>query len=87
VIAHGAPAVYLAFPRLAELGLAHAATTRHLPGARPFGDPASPFGPEAAVALAPAGLDLGRAAFARQVHGVEAARVVRPGHAGAVDIS
>src|SRR5262245_50498820 len=80
VIAHGAPIVYFTFPGLAALGVAHAATTRHLPGARPFGDPSAPFGPEAGRALAPAGLDLGRVAFARQVHGVEVARVTKPGH-------
>jgi len=86
VIAHGTPAVYFTFPGLAELGVAHAATTRHLPGARPFGDPKAPFGPEADVALGPAGLDLGRVAFARQVHGVDVARVTKPGHAGSADI-
>jgi YfiH family protein len=86
VIPHGAPTVYLTFRGLAAAGIPHAATTRHLPGARPFGDPVSPFGAEAAAALAPAGLDLGRVAFARQVHGVERALVARAGHAGAVDI-
>jgi copper oxidase (laccase) domain-containing protein len=85
-IAHGTPVVYFTFPGLADMGLAHAATTRHLPGARPFGDPAAPFGAEAGAALAPAGLDLGRVAFARQVHGVDAARVTKAGHAGAVDV-
>jgi YfiH family protein len=78
--------MYFTFPSLIDIGLAHAATTRHLPGARPFGDPASPFGVEAAAALVPAGLDLGRVAFARQMHGVDPARVTKAGHAGAVDI-
>jgi YfiH family protein len=86
VTPHGDPVAYFTFPGLAGVGLAHATTTRHLPGARPFGDPVSPFGAEAAVALAPAGLHLGRAAFARQMHGVDAARVTAGGHAGAVDI-
>ncbi len=86
MISHGAPVVYFTFATLAAAGLPHVATTRHLPGARPFGDPVSPFGAEAAAALAPAGLDLGRAAFARQMHGVDHARVAKAGHAGAVDI-
>jgi YfiH family protein len=78
--------VYFTFRGLAASGVPHAATTRHLPGARPFGDPASPFGAAAAAALAPAGLDLGRVAFARQVHGVQSTLVTKAGHAGAVDI-
>jgi YfiH family protein len=86
VIGHGEPVVYFAFPGLSQVGLAHAVTTRHLPGARPFGDPQAPFGEEAAVALAPAGIDLARAAFARQVHGIDVARVAKAGHAGSADI-
>src|SRR5262245_66289459 len=82
VIAHGSPPVYFTFPGLAELGVAHATTTRHLPGARPFGDPSAPFGEEAGAALAPAGLDLARAAFARQVPGVPSARATAAGPAG-----
>jgi YfiH family protein len=87
VIAHGGePALYLTFSRLGALGVRHATTTRHFPGARPFGDVRSPFTPEARAALLPAGLDLAEVAYARQVHGVDHARMTKGGLAGAVDI-
>jgi YfiH family protein len=87
VIAHGgAPPLYFTFPVLGALGVRHATTTRHFPGARPFGDVTSPFTPEARAALQPAGIDLADVAYARQVHGVDHARMTKGGLAGAVDI-
>jgi YfiH family protein len=78
--------MYYTFAGLAAVGIPHATTTRNLAGTRPFGDPVSPFGDAAIAALGPAGLDMSRAAFARQMHGVDRARVAKPGHAGAVDV-
>jgi purine-nucleoside/S-methyl-5'-thioadenosine phosphorylase / adenosine deaminase len=88
VIAHGAPVLYFTFRSLGAIGLPHATTTRHFPGVRPFGNSTStsPFTPEALAALEPTGLDVGRAGFARQVHGVERARVTTGGLAGTADI-
>src|SRR5262245_53035351 len=71
---------------LAKAGLPHATTTRHFPGARPFGQSTSPFTSAARTALLPTGLDLAQVAYARQVHGVAHARVVNGGLAGSVDI-
>ena len=82
----GGPPLYLVFSSLAAAGLAHATTTRHFPGTRPFGDATSPFLPEAREALLPAGLDLAQVAYGRQVHGVAHARVTSGGLAGTVDI-
>jgi YfiH family protein len=45
-----------------------------------------PFRPETAQALVPAGLDLGRVAWARQVHGAGVARVATSGFAGVADV-
>jgi YfiH family protein len=87
LIAHGEPPVYFTFPGLARAGLAHATTTRHCPGlgARRRGD--APFGDETRAALAPAGLDLTRVAWARQVHGADVARVgAAAGFAGPGDV-
>jgi YfiH family protein len=83
-VPHGAPPLYLTFPALAALGLPHAATTRHFPGLADRGG-GGPFAPEAARALAPAGLDLGRAAWARQVHGAVVAAIAAPGLARDAD--
>ena len=82
----GGRPLYFTFPSLAAVGLAHATTTRHFPGTRPFGDATSPFLPEAREALVPAGLDLAQVAYGRQVHGVAHARVTSGGLAGTVDI-
>jgi YfiH family protein len=81
----GEPAVYLTFPGLASLGVPHATTTRGTPGVAAWSDPGGPFRPEVQAALRPAGLDVGRAAWARQVHGADAVRVAGPGFAGQAD--
>lgn len=92
VTAHGTPPRYLTFASLESLGLPHAITTRHCPGVTPFrertapGDPPSPIGPGAGSVLAGVGLDLARLAYARQVHGVDHARVTAGGPAGVLDI-
>jgi YfiH family protein len=83
---HGAPARYLTFGGLDALGVPHATTTRHCPGLGPSGAPASPFGVEALAALADSGLDLRRAAWARQVHGADVADVSTGGFAGVADV-
>jgi hypothetical protein len=83
---HGEPPSYFTFPALAAAGLPHASTTRHFPGVTSPSQPTSPFTAEAREALARAGLDLGRVAHARQVHGADVARVEGGGVAGAVDV-
>lgn len=84
--APGSSPAYLTFGALGRLGLPHATTTRHCPGVSAWAEPRAPLGPEAAAALAPAGLDLRRLAWARQVHGADVARVEAPGFAGAADV-
>jgi YfiH family protein len=77
------PARYLTFE---TLGVPHATTTRHCPGIGRSGAPASPFGADAVAALAESGLDLRRAAWARQVHGAGVASVSAGGFAGTADV-
>ena len=85
--AHGEPAVYFTFPSLEKLGVPHATTTRHCPGTAVWGEPTPLVGPEAAAALADTGLDLGRVAWARQVHGADVVRTASSGgFAGPADI-
>lgn len=85
--AHGTPPVYFTFAGLAALGLPHATTTRHCPGVTSPAEPTAPFGTEARAVLAPAGLDLDRVAYGRQVHGADAvAAPPRGGFAGAADV-
>jgi YfiH family protein len=85
--AHGEPPRYFTFRGLAALGLPHATTTRHCPGVGAPSQAASPFDEQARGALAEAGLDLGRVAYARQVHGAEALRAPSGGGwAGAGDV-
>jgi len=87
LVPHGEPPVYLTFRALGALGLAHATTTKHCPGLRPFAHEAGPFAPESHGALAPAGVDIARAAFAKkQVHGADAIHVTRAGSGGFADI-
>jgi len=87
ISAHGDPPTYLTFGGLAALGLPHAATTRHCPGVSSPSATGAPLGPEAAGTLAPAGLDISALAYARQVHGAQAAGVpANGGFAGAADI-
>ncbi len=83
---HGAPPRYLTFGGLDAVGLPHATTTRHCPGIGPSGAPGSPFAAEAVAALGDSGLDLGRAAWARQVHGADVVEVSAGGFAGNADV-
>ncbi|MGH7306916.1 MAG: polyphenol oxidase family protein [Candidatus Rokuibacteriota bacterium] len=93
LVGHGVPAEYFTFSSLTALGVPHATTTRHCPGIRSFTEPIVPEAPkppfraEAVVALGPAGLEMGRVSYARQVHGADVARVpAGGGFAGLVDI-
>jgi len=90
---HGEPPAYFTFATLSALGLPHATTTRDCPGVASFAEPISPARPHAPFredalrTLAAAGLDLRRVAYARQVHGADAARApAGGGFAGSVDI-
>jgi YfiH family protein len=86
LVAHGEPARFFTFAGLTALGLPHATTTRHCPGVTAWSDAAGPFQPEAIPALAGAGVDLSRAAWARQVHGADVVRVgPNGGFAGSAD--
>jgi YfiH family protein len=86
LVAHGAPPRYFTFPSLTALGLPHATTTRHCPGMAAGDDRSGPFQPETVGALASAGVDLGRVAWARQVHGAGVAQVTAGGFVGAADV-
>src|SRR5262245_16128657 len=87
LVPHGEPAWFFTFPGLTELGLPHATTARHCPGVNAWSDAAGPFGPEAVRALADAGLDVARVAWARQVHGADVVTVGRGGgFVGAADV-
>ncbi|OLE36947.1 MAG: hypothetical protein AUG00_09465 [Candidatus Rokubacteria bacterium 13_1_20CM_2_70_7] len=87
LVPHGEPPVYFAFPGLSALGVPHATTTRHCPGVAPWSESAAPLRAEAAAALAPAGLDLARLTWARQVHGADLARAApKGGFAGIADV-
>jgi YfiH family protein len=70
---------------LSAAGLPHVTTTRHCPGVTSPSEPTAPFNAAARETLAAAGLELGRVAYARQVHGAEVARA-RGGFAGAADV-
>lgn len=84
---HGEPPVYFTFPGLSALGVPHATTTRHCPGIAGWSEPAAPFPPAAVAALAAADLDLGRAVWARQVHGAGVVRAAPAGgYAGVADV-
>jgi YfiH family protein len=87
VVLHGKPPSYLTYPGLMALGLPHATTTRHCPGIQSGSAAASPFAPSARDALAPAGLDLSRVTWAKQVHGADVARApAAAGLAGRADV-
>jgi polyphenol oxidase len=87
LVPHGEPPRYFTFSGLAALGLPHVTTTRHFPGVTAPSQPTAPFGDEAREALRVAGLDLGRVAYARQVHGAEVLRAPSGGGwAGAGDV-
>jgi polyphenol oxidase len=83
---HGEPPRFFTASSLAALGVAHATTTRHCGAIGPSSGVTTPFGTAVVEALAPAGLDLGRAAWARQVHGADVARVEAGGFAGNADV-
>jgi hypothetical protein len=86
-VAHGVPPAFYTFGGLSVVGLPHATTTRHCPGVAAWSESPGPFRPEATRALAAAGLDLGRAAWARQVHGADVARAAPGGgFVGSADV-
>jgi polyphenol oxidase len=79
--------MYFTFSGLAALGLPHATTTRNFPGVTAPSQPTAPFDAGARHALAKAGLDLARVAYARQVHGADVVRApTGGGWAGAGDV-
>ena len=77
--------MYFTFESLSRGGLAHVTTTRHCPGVTSPSERTGPFNAEARETLAAAGLDLGRVAYARQVHGADVARAAG-GFAGDADV-
>jgi hypothetical protein len=79
LVPHGDPPTYFTFRGLGALGLPHVTTTRHFPGVTLPAERGGPFNEGAAAALRAAGLDAGRVAYARQVHGAE---VLRPAPGG-----
>jgi YfiH family protein len=83
---HGEPPLYLTSPLLAAAGLPHLFSTRHLPGIRPWRDPAGPFDSRAVAFLGEQGLGGADIAYLRQVHGAEAAVARGGGLAGSADI-
>jgi purine-nucleoside/S-methyl-5'-thioadenosine phosphorylase / adenosine deaminase len=87
LIPHGAPPAYFTFASFEAMGLPHATTTRHFPAVTAFASGASPFRDDAAMLLRETGLQVERAAYARQVHRADA--VPAPaggGFAGAADV-
>lgn len=86
LVPHGAPPAFFTFPSLTALGLPHATTTRHFDGATPFLDPAGPFRLEGARGLGDVGIDLGSAAYARQVHAADIVVLDSGGFAGTADV-
>jgi YfiH family protein len=87
LVSHGQPPWFFTFEGLEAGGLAHATTTRHCPGITAWSDRDGPFRAEAVRVLADAGLDVARAAWARQVHGADVVTVgPRGGFAGAADV-
>jgi polyphenol oxidase len=83
----GDPPAWFRFGSLAALGVPHATTTRHFVAVASPAEARPPFTPEASRLLEPAGLDLTRVTYARQVHGAQVARApAGGGFAGAVDV-
>jgi YfiH family protein len=68
---HGCPVVYLTFPGLAALGVPHLTTTRHFRGVSGPSEARAPLGEEAGATLAAEGIEVGRVAYVRQVHGAD----------------
>ncbi len=86
LVPHGDPPRYFTFASLTALGVPHASTTRHFDGATPFRDPSGPFRLDGASGLDDAGIDLSKAAYARQMHGADVAERTAGGFAGEVDV-
>jgi YfiH family protein len=87
LVPHGEPPQFFTFGSLEAVGLPHATTTRHCPGVSAGSAASGPFRPESVRALTGAGLDLGRVAWARQVHQASAVRVTPAGgFAGSADV-
>jgi YfiH family protein len=83
---HGPPPLFLTSTLLAEAGLPHLFSTRHLPGVRPFRDPAGPFEASALALFTSRGMGPAPVAFLRQVHGAEAIEADRGGLVGEADV-
>lgn len=81
---HDDPPRFVTSRLLEQHGLPHLFTTRHFPGVIKPTEARPPFGPEAAVLLAPRGLGA-QAAFAKQVHGAAVLRAEKGGFAGPGD--
>jgi hypothetical protein len=86
LVTHGSPPRYFTFSSLTALGLPHATTTRHFDGANPFADPGGPFRVEGADGLDAVGIDLGGAAYAKQVHAAGIAVPETSGFVGNADV-
>ena len=86
LVPHGEPPGYFTYASLTALGVPHVITTRHCPGIGASGGANSPFARAATEVLALGGLEMGRAAWVRQVHGADVARAdARGGFAGLAD--
>jgi YfiH family protein len=72
---HGDPVTHFTFASFEKAGVPHLTTTRHCPGVTPSNLATGPFDDGARGVLASAGLDYGRLAWAKQVHGNAVARV------------
>jgi YfiH family protein len=83
---HGEPPFYLTSPLLAQAGLPHLFSTRHLPGVRPWRDPRGPFDAGALARVDRAGLPADGFAFARQVHGAHLLVATGAGSLGQADV-
>ena len=83
---HGEPPLFLTSGLLAQTGLPHLFSTRHLPGVRPFRDPAGPFDPRALHVFGTRGMAGEPVAFLKQVHGAGVVAAEQGGSAGEADI-
>jgi YfiH family protein len=86
LVPHGQPPRFFTFASLTALGLPHASTTRHFDGAAPFADPGGPFRLEGANGLAAVGIELGSAAYAKQIHAADIAIPPAGGFVGKADV-
>jgi polyphenol oxidase len=83
---HGEPPLYLTSGLLAEAGLPHLFSTRHLPGIRPWRDAAGPFEARALDFLAERLMGGQPVAFLRQVHGARVLTATEGGLQGRADV-